>query len=168
MREIEAGAPAAALWSRLDESGFADALLDEERGGAGLALSEAFPLLELCGAHAGPVPLGETMVARALLAGARGEEPEGSIALGCGVATAGGGLRCALVPCGRVADHVLVAHAADAWLLPTATADATAGVFPLDATLEWSSAIVNAARRVPGHDVLALQACICSAQLAGA
>jgi acyl-CoA dehydrogenase len=168
VREIEAGAPAAALWSRLDESGFADALLDEERGGAGLALSDAFPLLELCGAHAVPVPLGETMLARALLAAAAVERPEGSIAVGLGVATASGGLRCALVPYGRVSDHVLVAHGADALLLPAATAESVAGVFPLDATLEWSSEAATAARRVPGHDLLAVQACIASAQLAGA
>jgi acyl-CoA dehydrogenase len=68
VRAIEAGQSAADLWTRIDESGFADALVPEAAGGAGLALSEVFPVLELCGSFAVPVPLAHTMLARPLLA----------------------------------------------------------------------------------------------------
>jgi DNA gyrase/topoisomerase IV subunit B len=61
VRAIEAGGPAQALWQALQDSGFADALLPEAQGGAGLGLGEAFGLLALCGEFALPVPLGETL-----------------------------------------------------------------------------------------------------------
>jgi acyl-CoA dehydrogenase len=169
VRAIEAGASPAGLWSRLDESGFANAMLREDGGGAGLALPDAFPLLELCGAHAVPVPLGETMLARALLAEAGIEPPDGSIALAQGSAAADGGLLCMRVPGGRVADHVLAACGEHCLLLPVAAAGSTAAVFPLDATLHWQAGDVAAAQPVQGtHDLLALQACASAAQLAGA
>jgi acyl-CoA dehydrogenase len=169
VRAIEAGGPATALWSRIDGSGFADAMVDEQRGGAGLSLADAFPLLELCGAHALPVPLGETMLARAVLAASGSEPARGSIALAQGRATPDGGLHCALVPGGRVADSVLVAHGGDALLLPSSAAETSAAVFALDASLTWPAAAVGTAPRVPAApDLFTLQACISAAQLAGA
>jgi acyl-CoA dehydrogenase len=54
------------------------------------------------GAHAVPLPVAETMVARALMAGAGVASPDGPIAL----ATAG--VPGQIVPCGLVATHVLV------------------------------------------------------------
>ena len=81
VRDIEAGGPASSLWDALESSGFADALLPESQGGAGLSLADAFALFELCGSFALPVPLAETMVARAFLADAGVKPPPGSIAL---------------------------------------------------------------------------------------
>ena len=110
VRAIEAGgrAAAAALWQQLEATGLADALLPEEMGGANLMLAQAFGMLEQCGAHALPLPLGETMVARALLAAAGLARPTGSMALAYGRLLAGGSLRCTLVRAGAVADAVLV------------------------------------------------------------
>ena len=110
VRDIEAGDSSEPLWRLLEESGFADALVPEDEGGAGLSLSQAFPLLELCGAYAVPVPLAETMLARAVLAEAGVARPAGSIAFGQASADSDGRLSCALVPGGRVADWVLAAH----------------------------------------------------------
>ncbi len=168
VRAVERGESPAPFWSKLEESGFADALVPEDQGGAGLALADVFPLLELCGSHAVPVPLAETMLARVLLARAGVERPAGSIALAQGAAAPGGGLRCAAVPFGRVADWALVRHGAQCLLLPVAHAERGQAVFPLDAALTWGSAAVAAAKRVAGeHDLHLLQACAAAAQLAG-
>ena len=72
VRAIEAGGSPRALWQSLEQAGFADALAPEHAGGAGLALAQLFDVWSQAGAHALPVPLGETMLARALLAGAGG------------------------------------------------------------------------------------------------
>ena len=169
VREIESGQPASALWKHLEKSGFADALVSEAQGGAGLSLAAAFPLLELCGSHAVPVPLAETMLARALLAEAGIERPEGSVTFGQGALQPNGGVHCTLVPFGCVADWVFVACGSECLLLPVGQAEAGAGVFPLDAGLAWSAGMAQTATRVPGErDVLALQACITAAQLSGA
>ena len=159
VREIEAGQSPAAFWVALEESGFADALVPEAQGGAGLALATVFPLLELCGNFAVPVPLAQTMLARALLAEADVARPAGSISLAPVAARDGAELRCPLVPFGHVADWVLACVDGSSVLLPVAQARMTAGVFPLDATLEWREADFVQARRVPGsHDLEALSA----------
>ncbi|HEX2543540.1 MAG TPA: acyl-CoA dehydrogenase family protein [Ramlibacter sp.] len=169
VRATEGGQRPDELWARLEESGFADALVPEAQGGAGLALSDVFPLLELCGSFAVPAPLAHTMLARALLAAAGVERPAGSIAVATGVQGEGGTLRCLHVANGRVADWVLVGVQHQAVLVPTKQARSSPGVFPLDATLEWSGTAVAQGRRITGtHDLLALQACAAAAQIAGA
>ena len=62
VRVIEAGQAHAPLWQQLEDSGFVDALVPESAGGAGLALADVYPVLELCGSFAVPVPLGETLL----------------------------------------------------------------------------------------------------------
>src|SRR5258708_6802784 len=64
VRAIEAGGSPRALWQSLEQAGFADALVPEHAGGAGLALAQLFDVWSQAGAHALPVPLGETMLAR--------------------------------------------------------------------------------------------------------
>lgn len=66
VRAIERGASADALWGALERSGYLDALVPESRGGAGLALADAFDLFALQGRHAVPVPMAMTMAARGL------------------------------------------------------------------------------------------------------
>src|SRR3981189_2990767 len=75
VRDIEAGGPVERLWAQIEESGFADVMLDEKDGGAGLGLTEIFPLIQLCGTSALPVPLAETMLARGLLGKAGIDRP---------------------------------------------------------------------------------------------
>lgn len=81
VRAVEAGGSADAMWQAFEESGFLDALVPEAAGGAGLSLSDVAPLLMALGAQAVPVPMAETMVARALMAGAGLSVPEGPIIL---------------------------------------------------------------------------------------
>ncbi len=100
VRAIEHGGSAAALWSEIAESGFLDALVAEEHGGAGLSLGDIEPLIEALGARVVPLPVAETMVARALLANAGVAAPEGPIALVTSLAQP--------VPCGLVAEAALV------------------------------------------------------------
>ena len=175
VRAIEAGGWAAdaaqALWAQLEATGLADALLGEDQGGAGLALSQAFGVLEQCGAHALPLPLGETMLARALLAQAGVARPTGAIALATGERLPDGGLRCALVRGGRVAGSVLV-QAGDDWhLLAVDGAQTAPQALVLDAALSWSPAQLLAAPVVAvaqGLDARQLQAAVIAPQMAGA
>lgn len=173
VRAIEAGgrhAPeAAALWEQLEATGLADALLSEDEGGAGLGLAQAFGVLEQCGAHALPLPLGETLLARALLASAGAERPAGSIAFARGEQQADGGLRCAMVRGGAVAASVLV-QAGDEWrLLPVDGAQVATQALALDAAYAWTAAQTQAAPRIPvATDVRTLQAAVVAAQMAGA
>ncbi|MBL9070582.1 MAG: acyl-CoA dehydrogenase [Sphingopyxis sp.] len=99
VRAIEAGESADALWNGIAGSGFLDALVPEDRGGAGLPLAEVCALWQALGRHAVPLPVGETMIARALLPDA----PEGPIAL----ATVGAAGE-TIVPFGRVARDILL------------------------------------------------------------
>lgn len=98
IREIEQGGDTAGMWNAFVESGFLDALVAEESGGAGLSLADAAPLIASLGRHAVPLPVGDTMVARALLAAAGVEAPEGSIAIATGTGA---------VPFAAVASHIL-------------------------------------------------------------
>lgn len=169
VRAIEAGAPADPLWQALHEAGFADALVPESAGGAGLALADVFGVWALCGQHALPVPLAETMLARALLAPAGLAVPDGAIALAVAKAGADGNLRAPAVPGARCASHVLVSDGLTCRLLATADAQAEPASFVLDATLRWPAAAWQAAPALPGPaDLRTLQALVLSAQLAGA
>lgn len=121
VREIEAGNAAScdALWRVLQESGFADCLLPD----AGLTLADIGPMLVAMGRYAVPVPLAQTMVARALLDMANVPVPDGRITL----ATGDGAAR-AYVAEGATADWFLVQDGDRAMLLPRdAAAVATTG-----------------------------------------
>ncbi|MDD2546958.1 MAG: acyl-CoA dehydrogenase family protein [Burkholderiaceae bacterium] len=169
VRAIEAGASSATLWQALEDAGFCDALVPEAAGGAGLSLAEVYPILELCGHHAVPVPLGETLLARGLIANAGVAVPQGSIVFGEGRLQADGGLRCAQVRCGAQADAVLVALQGETRLLPAAPAHRDIAGFCLDVHMVWPAGAWDSALPVPGtHDLHTLQAALYAAQLAGA
>lgn len=175
VRAIEAGgrpAPeAGALWAQLEATGLADALLDEAAGGAGLGLAQVFGVLEQCGAHALPLPLAETMVARALLAQSGMPRPPGPVALASGQLRADGTLHCAMVRNARMADAVLVQAGSACRLLPVAGAQQAAQARQEDAALAWSRDEVQAAPSVAlpaGVEMRTLQAAIVAAQMAGA
>lgn len=98
IRAIEAGESANDMWQAFSDSGFLDALVAEDAGGAGLSLADAAPLIALLGAHAVPLPVADTMIARALLAKAGVDAPEGPIVLATGAGA---------VPFAAVASHSL-------------------------------------------------------------
>ncbi|GAB3627515.1 acyl-CoA dehydrogenase [Pandoraea terrae] len=169
VRAVEHGKGADELWNVIEASGFGNVLLPEEADGAGLSLDEAFTLFELCGAFALPLPLAETIVARALLTAAQQPVPVGSIAWGAGTIS-GNVLRGDAVAYGAVAHYVLL-HFADgtASLLPADAALREPGLFPLDAHLEWPTDALEKAGRIelPDVDFLAVHACLSAVQLAG-
>lgn len=175
VRVIEAegcNAPAAeALWAHLEATGLADAMLSEEQGGAGLEFGQTFGLLEQCGAHALPLPLGESMVARSLLAQAKQVRPPGSIVLARGQVLSDGGVYCAMVRSAQVAHSVLVETASDCRLLTVQGAHSAAQASAQDAVLTWSREQVQAAPVVAVTDAVdlrTLQAAVVAAQMAGA
>ena len=98
IRGIDHGGNTSAMWQGFLNSGFLDALVDESAGGAGLSLTETAPLLALLGRHAVPLPVGETMIARALLTRAGAVGPDGPIAIITGAN---------FTPCAAVASHFL-------------------------------------------------------------
>lgn len=96
--ERERGVPS--MWQDIIASGFLDALVPEDRGGAGLALQDVFALVSATGEMCLPVPFAETMVTRALLA-ARGETlPDGAAVVLAPPS--------AVVPLAAAATHALV------------------------------------------------------------
>ncbi|RZM02912.1 MAG: acyl-CoA dehydrogenase [Variovorax sp.] len=115
VRAIEAGGSPAPLWDAIAEAGFLELLAPETAGGAALGLADLFPILHALGRHAMPLPIGETLVARALLPA--DAVPGGMVTLAPAArALEGGGWRCPNVPFGAIADHV-VADAGDAQVL---------------------------------------------------
>ncbi len=169
VRAIEANPSQRSLWQTLDASGFPDAMLPDSQGGAGLNLNEAFHLFALCGAHAVPLPLAETMWCRALLNAQAIAIPTGSITLATGHCNAQGELFAELVRMGRVADSVIVTDHERAWLLSTNEAQQTPAGFALDASLCWpAGALAKATVLMQAPDVKTLQACLYAAQLSGA
>jgi acyl-CoA dehydrogenase len=168
VRQIEAGQSAQPLWQFIEDAGFADALVSEDCGGAGLTLAELYPVLELCGAYALPVPLAETILARAFLAQAGVAIPLGSITFGVASTNPGRRVVCDTVRNGRVADWVMVSQASHSLLLAAKEAHMSEAGFCLDATMEWSDNAREGLRVDCTHDVRTVQACIYAAQLAGA
>lgn len=76
----EAGTWPAPLWDALEELGFTRAALPEALEGADLPLAQVLPLVRIAGRHAAPLPLGETIIAGWLLAGAGLAVPTGPLA----------------------------------------------------------------------------------------
>jgi acyl-CoA dehydrogenase len=171
VRAIEGGDAGTALWKNISDGGFIDALISEENGGAGLSLNDAYELFTLCGTYALPLPLAETMVARALLGTAVNSVNLSSarIALATSINTALDYVECSIVRSGRVADFVLVNRIDNCVLLKTSEAISTPASFALDVGLRWPAQKVSAHHAsIAYHDLQAYQACIYSAQLAGA
>lgn len=169
LREIEASGVAEGLWKVLEDSGFPDAMVDEAAGGANLHFPELFGLFELCGRYAVPVPLAETIVARAILNNAGVDRPCGSIAFALASPTSEGGVRCDTTNLGQLADWILTRGSNGASLLPVRTAERLGGARSLRTQLTWSRADVDNAIAVRDEfDILSVQACIYAAQLAGA
>lgn len=68
VRAIDDGADWHVERAEVERSGFLDALLPEDRGGAGLALADIVPLWMALGSRAAPIEIGEAMIDRADLA----------------------------------------------------------------------------------------------------
>lgn len=173
IRAIEAGGSHADLWQAIHEAGFADAMVPEAAGGAGLRAAEVFGVIELCGELALPVPLAETMVARGLLAQNEHTLPSGSVVVSEGVINADGSIHCPIVRSGKVADHVLVRVQSGWYLLPVAHGTLSQSAFCLDASIRWPVASVQGLESlaIEGTDVdsvRTLNAMVAAGLLSGA
>lgn len=157
VRAIEQGGSSETMWAAFAESGFLDALVPEERGGAGLSLADVQPLWMALGRHAVPLPVGETMIARAVLV----DPPEGPITLA--VAAPGQEV---VVPCGLVSHHVLL-EADSALHLLAASGDETGVPASLSARMRWD-ALPASVPRGPVEDLRSLAALLRAALIAGA
>ena len=101
----------ALVWAEFEATGLTNALVDEQHEGFGLTLAEILPLILLMGKHALPLPLAETMVARALLRRAGVEPPLAPVILATAVSCDGEGtIQTAEVPLARTASYMLVAR----------------------------------------------------------
>jgi len=175
IRQIEAGGSAKDLWDSIETSGFLDTLVPEAQDGAGLGLTEAFPLLMAAGRFAVPAPLAQTMLARACLAQAGVPAPAGAIALlGQMPTTEPGAPLHAVVPFGRVAEWLLTTIDDQAYLLPLTqgTQFESVGHGCLSVAVRWSTGLneMTEARAVPvaQDDIESLAAVSYAAQIAGA
>lgn len=119
LRRIEQGHSVADAWAACEAAGFADALVPDAQGGAGLDLPDALPVVLAAGRHLCPYPIAHTLLARAWLANAERPRPAGSITIAAhGLAVQGKRVTGNNVPWVRVADNVLAQINGQAWLLP--------------------------------------------------
>ena len=164
-------ASATALWQQIEDTGFADLLLPENAGGAGLALRDAYAVWDLLGQHAMPLPLAETMLARAWLHALGMALPAGAIALAPRLVATDGGIVAAGVCSASAAQWVLGQWGGEWVLLPTsgATLQASPAISALDVDLHWGTALVaQAPRAAAPASLLVAYAALVSALLAGA
>ncbi|BDB26534.1 acyl-CoA dehydrogenase [Cupriavidus sp. TA19] len=155
-----------ALWQSLRDSGFADCLLPEAAGGAALPLPELAPVLFVTGRHVLPLPLAQTIFARAVLHAHGIALPDGPIAL----AGFDDGAPAALVADARHAQWFLLQDGERCLLLPAADARAEPTGAHADLTLRLPrpDAAAPAAFRLPPGTLRTLGACLHAVQLAGA
>lgn len=141
VREIEAGGSTRALWQAIVESGFADALVPEDRGGAGLGLGGVLAIVLACGRHAVPLPFAHTMAVRALLADAGARWPDGPATVALAMADDVAGITCLRVAFGRVSEWVLAGRPGSAVLLPASAARVEPSRVhgSLEADLRWDA-----------------------------
>lgn len=165
VRAVERGGGIDAMWGEVAASGFLDALVAEDAGGAGLPLSAANALWQELGRRAVPLPVGETMIARALLAAAGRELPDGPVALAVAVP----GQR-VIVPAAHVAQHILVESGGTLHLVTQASgAPAPTGVTgDLSAAMLWESFSETHAFAAPQAGLRAAAALLRASLIAGA
>lgn len=169
VRAIEGGASPAMLWSTIADAGFLELLASEDAGGAGLPLADLFPILHLLGRYAVPLPIGESLVARALLPA--GEIPAGMVTLAPAVRPVqGGSWSCPNVPFGAIADHVIADDGESLLLFSCAqsTRQSSGIVHSLAASLKFGADVVP--KRTPRHgdDARAFGAALYASMLSGA
>ncbi|BAN27614.1 acyl-CoA dehydrogenase (plasmid) [Caballeronia insecticola] len=171
VRAIENGGSAASIWNAVEEAGFLELLTPESAGGAGLPLSSIEPIFTAFGRYAVPVPLAQSIAARALLRDSGVTAPAGMTTLaGSCLRRADGSLKAPQVPFGMICDNVL-ANVDGALLLLDATQAEREpdGVHGSSCgTLRWRSGAVPVALGSNGAEVLLFSAAIHAAAIAGA
>ncbi|MES2973773.1 MAG: acyl-CoA dehydrogenase family protein [Pseudomonadota bacterium] len=171
VRAIEGGGSPLALSAAISEAGFHELLAPEDSGGGGAGWNDFFDVVILCGAHAVPLPLPQTLAARLLVADPR-DLPAGLVTFAPSLTVAAdGSLHALQVPMARVASHVIAASGGALLLLATADAQqASSGVHgSLVASLRWKAGAGRAlASPVRAADLQPLAALLHAGLLAGA
>lgn len=171
VRAIERGGSAAALAGILRESGFTELLAPEEAGGGGAGWPEFHRVVEVCGAYALPLPLPQTMAARAVVR-SREQLPAGLVTFAPRLARGdGGSLHAPLVPFGLAASHVIGAVGDALLLLPVqgARRQETGVHGSLAASLRWEAgAGTRLDAQVAPRQLEALAAALHASLLSGA
>lgn len=175
VRRVEQGEhdTAQVLWGELLDSGFADALVPEARGGAGLGLADAGTVAQVAGRHALPLPLAQTMVLRAALATAGLAVPESAMTVAVTTTIeAGGAIASRGVPFGMTAQWALAEFDSGPILLPLTPAErrCAGGHGSLDADVRWAQRPAETLDLPPkaGVDWRATGAALTAALMAGA
>lgn len=171
IRAIEAGRDPAPDWNTLAEAGFLELLASEAEGGAALGLQDLFPVITTIGRHATPVPLAQSIAARALLAGSDVAVPHGMITLAQSLRRdADGALVCAYTQFGAIADHVIAGTDTESLLLDCRAAERVGtGVHgSLCATLRWPADTTALHLPCAGAEVQTWGAALHAALIAGA
>ena len=137
VRAIEGGASSQALAAAIGEAEFLELLAAEEHGGGGAGWRDFHAVVSLCGAYAVPLPLAQTLAARAIAADPQ-QLPQGLISFAPALGQEPHGSQQALhVPAARTATHV-IAWGGDALiLLPTAEAQLTPSGVHASLTASW-------------------------------
>lgn len=170
VRRMEADTPDTSVWRAIAQAGFFDLMLAEERGGAGLPLTELFPLFQRIGRDGIPLPVAQTIVARGLMP--LPDLPSSSIVT---LATrlqrpAAGGLYCPYTPSGMLASHVLACDAGQLVLLDCvgAVREAVGDRRSLLAHLRWPDAGAATALGAGGDALASHAGALTAALLSGA
>jgi len=169
LRAVESGQRAGALIDALADSGFFDLLAAEDEGGGGATLSDLFPIAFLCGGHAVPVPLLQTIASRLIVR--TGLPPRALLTFAPSLTELDGEVRAPHVPAGTVASHVL--GQMDDQVLLFTTADAEISVTGIHAStvasFRWKQGVGTALEpRAGPAELQPLAALLHAGLLAGA
>lgn len=166
VRAVEESGDADSVQGAIEESGFLDALVPEEKGGAGLSLADMTPLFLAAGEHLLPVPFAETVIARALIALGNAEAPSGAILLW--PMGPQGRLRSQVTPLGVKGGHALVQRGESFSLVPTRLVARSDDAFRMTAAALDERAPPILSVSIADVDLLDWAAAITAANMAGA
>lgn len=171
VRSIEHGAPVTALWSTLSDADFLDLMAAEDAGGAAVTLDLLFPIFTSLGRYAVPVPVGQTIAARALLADSSVPVPKGMVTLaGSARRDRDGSVTAPMTAFGLLSDFALVNLGGHLLVCDVRLATRTpcGGRGSLCAALHWRKEVVPMPISDRGADVRAFNAALHAAAMAGA
>lgn len=169
VRRIEISGEGDALWRIVEETGFLDALVPENMGGAGLGHADIAPLIALAGRYVLPSPFAETMFARAIFAHHNVEIPKGRVAIVLSTQD-DQLLRAPCVTFGRVAEYVLVEDGGELLLLDVSKSEMERNGTRYDLCADFLWRQISPVAKIPAGDVAlcVYGALISAALIAGA
>ncbi|MEO5670251.1 MAG: acyl-CoA dehydrogenase family protein [Ramlibacter sp.] len=171
VRAIEAGASPQPLAAALEDAGFYELLTPEDVGGGGANWREFFEVVLLCGTHAVPLPLAQTLAARSLVTQPQALPPGLLTIAPLAYRSEDGCIEAPHVPFARTASHVLAVQGDTLAVFGTADASELAtGIHgSLAATLRWGEGAGRPiAPAISADRFFALAALLHAALLAGA